>query len=802
MGANLQMLVIVALLATAVQAEDAKTIPYAAEQTSFGELQLPTSQAGPFPVAVLIHGGCWRSERGSTASFRALADALVQDGFATWNIEYRRVGHEGGGWPGTFLDLGKAVDLLPKLSREYPLDLGRVVLVGHSSGGYFAAWLASRKRLPDQSEIKGEPAVDFQGVVMADAFIDPLVIDSKGVDGKLYCDDPVLDRLVGGAADARVEQLRQISPMEWLPWGVPQEYVVSSRRYPVTPPRPLADGRTTLVMKDFPALARAAGDRINVDIIDDAGHGDFTKPDTAAFAAVRRAAARLLKREPDAAELERSGAVIGEIFIYNDNIFDLEDPRENKALYRLANKLHIRTRPEVIRQQLLFKSGDPYSQRLLDESARILRSARYLYDASVRPVAVKDGRVDIAVTTRDVWTLNPGLSFSRKGGESTTGFELEELNLFGTGTDLELSRTSGVDRDSTMIEYKDRHVFDSWVRVRAAYADLSDGEYQALEVERPFYALDTRWTAGVFLAEDEHIESLYDLGKVVDEFGIHRKFASATWGWSAGLRDGWVRRWRVGATYDESVFTELVANRKLVYPWLGFELVQNDFDKFRNHDQIGRTEDFHLGTRFSARLGFADRAYGADRSAFIFSAGASHGSGSTDRSALLLNSAVTGRVESGELRDTVLDGSARYYVRQSERRLFFTTLEASVGRQLDVDTQILLGGDNGLRGYPLRYQGGEARALLTVEQRYFTNWYPFRLFRVGAAAFFDIGRTWGESAVSTPSLGLLKDVGIGLRLGNSRSGLGNIIHIDLAFPLDGDSTIDDVQILVETKERF
>jgi hypothetical protein len=514
---------------------------------------------------------------------------------------------------------------------------------------------------------------------------------------------------------------------------------------------------------------------------------------------------------PDGADLERLGAVIGEVFVYNENIFDLADPRENKQLYRLANKLHIRTKPHVIRQQLLFKSGDPYSQRLIDESARILRSARYLYDASIRPVAFKDGRVDLAVTTRDVWTLNPGLSFSRKGGENTTGVELEELNLLGTGTDLELSHVSGVDRDSTLLEYKDRHVFDSWVRVRAAYADLSDGSFSAVEVERPFYALDSRWTAGVLLQDDEHIEPLYDLGKVVEEFDSHQKFASAFWGWSDGLRNGWVRRWRVGATYDESEFSEIPGsipptfvpqNRKLVYPWLGFELVQNDFDKFRNHDQIGRTEDFHLGARLSALLGYADRAYGADRSALIFSARATHGSGSGDRSALLLSGALEGRLESGELRNTVLDTAARYYVRQSERRLFFTTFEASVGRALDLDTQILLGGDNGLRGYPLRYQAGEARALLTVEQRYFTDWYPFRLVRVGAAAFFDVGRTWGESPVSTSSRGLLKDVGIGLRFGNSRSGLGNIIHVDLAFPLDGDSSIEDVQILVETKERF
>jgi pimeloyl-ACP methyl ester carboxylesterase len=226
------------IAATAAWTAEPTTIKYGAEPTSFGELQLPDSKAGPFPVAVLIHGGCWRADRGSTASFRAMANALAADGVATWNIEYRRVGHEGGGWPGTFLDLGKAVDLLPELSREHRLDLNRIVLVGHSSGGHFAAWLAARKRLPGSSAIRGESKVALQGVVLADAFIDPLVIDSKGVNGKLYCDQPVLDRLVGGNPEARTEQLREIAPIAWLPWGVRQEYVVSSRRYPVTPPRP------------------------------------------------------------------------------------------------------------------------------------------------------------------------------------------------------------------------------------------------------------------------------------------------------------------------------------------------------------------------------------------------------------------------------------------------------------------------------------------------------------------------------------------------------------------------------------
>lgn len=514
---------------------------------------------------------------------------------------------------------------------------------------------------------------------------------------------------------------------------------------------------------------------------------------------------------PEPVELERQGAIIGEVFIYPENIFDLEDPKENRALYRAANALHVRTQPRVVREQLLFKSGDRYSQRLLAESERILRSARYLYDATVRPIAYKNGRVDVAVTTRDVWTLNPGISFSRHGGENTTGFELEELNFLGTGTDLSIAQKSNVDRDSTLMEYKDRHVLGTWVSMQAGYGSNSDGSLQSLILERPFYALDTRWAAGASAVRNERTESLYDLGEAVDSYRANTRFVSASWGWSRGLDNGWTKRWTVGATFDDNEFapirgagssTLVPSDRTLAYPWIGFELIQDRFQEFRNRDQIGRTEDFYLGTRFSALIGYASEGYGADRSALIFSSKLAHGSNLSERTTLLLSGGVKGRLESGALRDTLLDGSARYYVKQSERRLFFATVEASVGRALDLDTQILLGGDTGLRGYPLRYVGGNARALLTIEQRYFTNWYPFRLFRVGGAAFFDMGRTWGESVVGTPSRGLLKDVGIGLRFGNSRSGLGNIIHVDLAFPLDGTADIEDVQILVETKQRF
>ena len=113
-----------------------------------------------------------------------------------------------------------------------------------------------------------------------------------------------------------------------------------------------------------------------------------------------------------------------------------------------------------------------------------------------------------------------------------------------------------------------------------------------------------------------------------------------------------------------------------------------------------------------------------------------------------------------------------------------------------------LGGDSGLRGYPLRYQTGESRMLISIEERFFTDWYPFRLVRVGFAVFADAGRTWGENPAGGTPIGWLKDVGFGLRLAPTRSGSNKVFHVDLAFPLDGDSSIDSVQFLLTSSRSF
>lgn len=514
---------------------------------------------------------------------------------------------------------------------------------------------------------------------------------------------------------------------------------------------------------------------------------------------------------PDDARLVAAGARIGTVRVRPREIFDTTIPEENTALFRLANRLHIRTRESTIATQVLFKDGDAYDPRLLAETERLLRDTRYLHDARVVPVAYHDGVVDVDVVTDDVWTLNPGVSYGRKGGENTSGFALEELNLLGLGTQLSVEQRNGIDRDSTQFLYRDRQLGATWWRLALDYSDNSDGKEQGLVLDHDFYALDTRWAAGGSFRDDDRIDPRYDLGERVGEFRERIRQGTVYGGWSRGLVEGSVLRWTGGFTYDERRFdpvplttlpTPTPPDRKLAYPWVAAEWLQDDFREARNRDQIERTEDFQYGWRARALLGFADGAFGADRSSVIFDSRVSRGIEPKPRQTLLFSASLGGRYEDGDFADTILAGTARWYLRQSERRLLFASLGFEAGHRLDPDRQILLGGDSGLRGYPLRYQGGEGRWLFTLEQRAFSNWFPFRLFNVGAAAFVDVGGTWGDNAFGTPSRGVLTDAGIGLRLGNSRSALGNVLHIDLAFPLNGDKSIKSMQFLVETKRSF
>ena len=158
--------------------------------------------------------------------------------------------------------------------------------------------------------------------------------------------------------------------------------------------------------------------------------------------------------------------------------------------------------------------------------------------------------------------------------------------------------------------------------------------------------------------------------------------------------------------------------------------------------------------------------------------------------------------ETATAHNVMLGFSSRYYLPNIRNQIFYMALSAEYVKNPYLDEQVLLGGDSGLRGYPLRYQWGDRKFLFTVEQRFYSSWNLFELANIGGLIFFDAGRAWFPGTANIPANDILKDVGFGMRLTSTRSSGAVVLHIDLAFPLDADENIDKMQLLISTHESF
>jgi len=511
-------------------------------------------------------------------------------------------------------------------------------------------------------------------------------------------------------------------------------------------------------------------------------------------------------------QLEAEDYRVGKVKVHQREIFEDATGEGLSPVYRLANNLHVDTRSEVIRPQLLFAEGEPLSVQRIEETERNLRDLRYIREPDVRALDCHDGIVDLEVVSREVWTTNPGVTFERSGGANAGGIKLEELNLLGRGKQLTFELASDADRTSYTVHWRDPGVRGSrWIH-DVAFRDSNDGHGWRIEAQRPFYSLDTRWSFGTALQQDQSVEPVYRLGERVAAYGRETEFGELQYGWSEGLMNGWSRRVSTGLRREHADFSiapddplpdVMPADRHLDYPFLSYEAVQDDFETIQNRDQISRTEDQQFGLRYALEVGWSLPALGADRNALLAHAEASRGWRIGEGDSLFADLKLTTRVEGGSIADGLLTAGMRYYRPTGQRGVFFAGISGAAGRALDADHELTIGGDTGLRGYPLRFQAGSGTALMTLEQRFFTRYSLFKLADVGAAVFFDMGKAFGDPVLGpSEDYGLLKDVGFGLRLGSTRSALGNVLHLDVAFPLDGPKSVDQVQFLVQTKHSF
>ena len=256
-------------------------LAYGEDSSQFGELRVPPGN-GPHPVVALIHGGCWKEPYAKLHELGPIGDALKDQGIATWNIEYRRLYQPGSGWPGTYQDVGRAIDHLRSKADEHHLDLGRVVIVGHSAGGHLAMWAAARHRLKPDSPLFVEEPLRVRGVVNLAGTMD-MTDNIERMEQE--CGDTVVTAMMGGTVNDVPERYAQASAISLLPLSVPQVIVWAEHDDFV--PRSLAE--------NYARAASLAGDSVRVLVVPGAGHFELASPLSTAWPIVQSAIQSLIR---------------------------------------------------------------------------------------------------------------------------------------------------------------------------------------------------------------------------------------------------------------------------------------------------------------------------------------------------------------------------------------------------------------------------------------------------------------------------------------------------------------------------
>ena len=251
-------------------------IDYGTDPYQFGELRIPEGDS-LFPVIMIIHGGCWQSAYDKTL-MDDMADDLTRRGYATWNLEYRRLGNPGGGWPGTFLDIASGLKMLREIRNDYPLNLTKILVTGHSAGGHLALWLGGQSQLPDSAEIKTTGLPDIKGIVSLAG-----ITDLESYLAPSGCGSSVRS-LTGGEPNEYPERYAQGSPMTFIPLGVPRVLVNGENDgiVPVSHIRPYYEASV------------AANEQIELVTIPGAGHFEVISPGSIAWDPIVSAFEKLL----------------------------------------------------------------------------------------------------------------------------------------------------------------------------------------------------------------------------------------------------------------------------------------------------------------------------------------------------------------------------------------------------------------------------------------------------------------------------------------------------------------------------
>ena len=485
------------------------------------------------------------------------------------------------------------------------------------------------------------------------------------------------------------------------------------------------------------------------------------------------------------------GQSIVRIVFERHNIFDTSDPETDSWPYRAANSLHVVTREAFLRSVLLFGEGDPYSTAVAAESERILRSLGFLNPVHIRPRPVEGG-VEVVVETHDQWSLELDGDFGSTGSRSETALSVTEENFLGWGKEVAVEWESTTERNSYTLSYMDPAVLGSRWQTELVWSDTSDGYRNLVRVDRPFFSLATPLAGGGQWLDESLDEHLYAAGKSAV---VGRRVEDAWRAWGGirlPSRDRIARRLLLGYDYRNLSFEDwrweddgrpypTPKDRRVGGPRLGYERETDNYRVIQGFRAWSIQEDVALGPNLAGGVTLSVPELGGDMQRLLVDGQAEIGY--LHHGWLYLGTGwFEGRLDDGESRGWV--GGVELVASSIGTRGWQFRLLVEDSHRLDLDRQLTLGAEIGLRGWDPDFFDGTGRTLLNLQYRRLIKRDLFQVLSVGATAFVDVGHTWdarvGE-ATGRPHV----DAGIGLILDLGRIGFTNLLRIDAAVPDDG-----------------
>lgn len=500
------------------------------------------------------------------------------------------------------------------------------------------------------------------------------------------------------------------------------------------------------------------------------------------------------------------------------NIFDPSVPGEDNWLFRLANRLHIQTKPSVIRRELLVYPGDWTDLERVAESERNLRALPFIKYAAIEQTPTDDGRVDLRVKTEDTWTTQPQFNISSQGNQTTYSTGFEELNLLGYGKDVSYFYTKNSNGINHQVGYNDPLFLNTRMNLTSSFQASTTGNAQDVNLAYPFYSLATREAGGVAVDHTLGLQKVYQSGQLISQYDQSYLNLNPFYGLWVNNDPLNVVRLQANYRYTETISRPqsltlpgtLPVNKALSGPILSAAYLQSNYIKDTFDDKAGRVEDFNLGHQSNIGVGYAARDLGGTENSVPFSANDAVGFGGNGTWFGLASYGMSSRYRlytegqtAGRLFNTIYFANFNYYRHLTD--VFPMTgvvhLESAYLQNPDTSDVLALGGNSGLRGYPNNSFTGNKSLLVNVEDRFFASQEFLHVAYMGGAVFCDAGEIQPQG-LAFDGKDLHADVGVGMRFGISRSAAGTVFRVDLAYAVGPVQQSNRWVLSISTSQAF